>query len=158
MRFGNFPGPARRNPRSSGEDKRRGYKPLLPVLAKVYAKFGQSSKNKQESGNGQGRSWQGVWKGRKERRMAMERSLAGVGQELGRAGPVFGTPRLGKPRAADGSAHAAGPIYGNSSVGWFVITFYQNFCIFDVFLLDSEAWTPLGRPFWHHFGAWGPLW
>ena len=100
-RFGKHPmvvfGQARRNAQCSGEDKRRGYKPLLPVLAKIYAKFGQSSENKQESGKGQGKSWQGARKGRKERRMAMERSWAGVGQELGRAGPVSGTPSWASP-------------------------------------------------------------
>ena len=61
---------------------RRGYKPLLPVFANFVAKFGQSSKNKQESGKGQGKNLEGVWLGRKERRMAEGRK--GVGQELGK--------------------------------------------------------------------------
>ena len=49
----------------------------------------------------------------------MERSWAGVGQELGKSWTGVWHAILGKPRAADSSAHSAGPINGNSSVGWY---------------------------------------
>ena len=42
----------------------------------------------------------------------MERSWAGVGQELGKSWTGVWHAILGQPRAADGSAHSAGPVYG----------------------------------------------
>ena len=48
-------------------------------LAKTWQILHRTSDTKQESGKGQGKSWQGVWRGRKE--IIMAEGWKGVGQE-----------------------------------------------------------------------------
>ena len=95
-------GPARRNARCPGEDKRRGYKPLLPVLAKINAKFGQSfktnrnvAKARAKVGKECGRdAWKEGWRWK------------GVGQELGKSSAELDRYLARHP----GQAQGGGPL------------------------------------------------
>ena len=136
--------------RSSGEDKRRGYKPLLPSLGQDLAKFGQKLQKQtgkwQRPGQKLARSLEGK-EGKKDGR-GMERSWAGVGQELGTSGPVPSTPSWASPGWRTAPRIPPGLSMGTAVWDGSLLHFIR----ISIFLTFFYSILKLGHPLGDHFG------